>query len=69
MRTEQFLLFVNNDGSIGAFTGHRNEKLAGWVIWQTDGKFISATGITSFFICSYRKNYKWSNKILFRTII
>lgn len=48
VRTEQFLLFVNNDGSIGAFTGHRNEKLAGWVIWQTDGKFISATGITSF---------------------
>ena len=48
VRTEQFLLFVNNDGSIGAFTGHRNEKLAGWVIWQTDGKFISVTGITSF---------------------
>mgnify|MGYP001174824717 FL=1 len=48
VRTEQFLLFVNNDGTIGAFTGHRNEKLAGWVIWQTDGKFISATGITSF---------------------
>ena len=30
-RTEQYILFVNDDGSIGVFTAHRQEKLAGWV--------------------------------------
>tara|TARA_B100000459_G_scaffold3414_2_gene2283 strand:- start:4445 stop:6910 length:2466 start_codon:yes stop_codon:yes gene_type:complete len=54
-RTEQYILFVNDDGSIGVFTAHRQEKLAGWVLWTTDGIFESVAGITSFLYTAVKR--------------
>jgi hypothetical protein len=54
-RTEQYILFVNDDGSIGVFTAHRQEKLAGWVLWTTDGLFESVAGITSFLYTAVKR--------------
>ena len=42
------MMFINGDGSLAVFSAQRQEKLAGWVIWETDGTFISATGLTNF---------------------
>lgn len=34
---EQYLLIVNNDGSMATFHSARAEKLAGWALWTTKG--------------------------------
>tara|TARA_B100000683_G_scaffold161259_1_gene155477 strand:+ start:636 stop:3086 length:2451 start_codon:yes stop_codon:yes gene_type:complete len=47
-RTEQFMMFINGDGTLAVFSAQRQEKLAGWTIWETDGTYISATGLTNF---------------------
>ena len=40
-RTEQFYFLINSDGTIGVFTSQRAEKIAGWVLWTTDGTYES----------------------------
>tara|TARA_R110002020_G_scaffold146402_1_gene321026 strand:+ start:3939 stop:6404 length:2466 start_codon:yes stop_codon:yes gene_type:complete len=54
-RTEQFILFVNDDGTIGVFTAHRQEKIAGWVVYNTDGLFESVAGITNFLYTAVKR--------------
>lgn len=45
-RGEQYLLLINNTGTIAQFTSSRAEKIAGWTLWTTEGggspKFESA---------------------------
>lgn len=45
-RTEQFFFLVNSDGTIGVFTSQRAEKIAGWVLWSTDGTYESVACTT-----------------------
>jgi len=45
-RTEQFFFLVNTDGTIGVFTSQRAEKIAGWVLWSTDGTYESVACTT-----------------------
>ena len=40
-RTEQFYYLVNDDGTIAVFLSQRNEKIAGWMLWSTDGNYES----------------------------
>ncbi len=40
-RPEQFAFFANSDGTLAVFTSVRNEELAGWVQWNTQGLFVS----------------------------
>ena len=42
------MMFINGDGTLAVFSAQRQEKLAGWTIWETDGTYISATGLTNF---------------------
>jgi hypothetical protein len=35
-RSEQYLLLINNDGTMAIFHSARAEKLAGWTLWSTD---------------------------------
>ena len=42
-RTEQFYYLVNDDGTIAVFLSQRNEKIAGWMQWNTDGNYESIT--------------------------
>jgi len=49
-RSEQYLLLVNNDGTMAIFHSARAEKLAGWTLWSTKhpsgiAKFDSVTTI------------------------
>jgi hypothetical protein len=49
-RSEQYLLLVNNDGTMAIFHSARAEKLAGWTLWSTEhpsgiAKFDSVTTI------------------------
>jgi len=46
-RTEQFYFIVNSDGTIGIFTSQRNEKIAGWMQWNTDGEYESVACTTN----------------------
>lgn len=61
-KTEQFILFSNDDGSLGVFSAQRQEKLAGWVIWQTDGSFLSTAGITSFLYTVVKRTVNSADK-------
>lgn len=45
-RTEQFYMIVNNDGTLAIFTSQRSEKIAGWILWTTDG-LIESVASTS----------------------
>tara|TARA_B100000575_G_scaffold41709_2_gene29311 strand:+ start:2017 stop:4479 length:2463 start_codon:yes stop_codon:yes gene_type:complete len=45
-RTEQFYFLVNSDGTMGVFTSQRAEKIAGWVLWETDGTYESVACTT-----------------------
>lgn len=40
-RTEQFYFLVNDDGTIAVFLSQRNEKIAGWLQWNTNGNYES----------------------------
>jgi len=40
-RPEQYAFIVNTDGSMAVYHSVRAEKLAGWVPWTTNGKFLS----------------------------
>ena len=42
-RPEQYAFFVNSDGTVAVFTSVRNEELAGWAQWNTNGSFVSMT--------------------------
>jgi len=46
-RTEQFYILVNDDGNIAVFLSQRNEKIAGWMQWNTDGDYESVCCTTS----------------------
>ena len=46
-RTEQFYILVNDDGNIAVFLSQRNEKIAGWMQWNTDGDYTSVCCTTS----------------------
>ncbi len=61
-KTEQIMLFANENGTLGVFTAHRQEKLAGWVIWETDGDFISVAGTTSFLYLVVKRIINGSTK-------
>lgn len=45
-RTEQFYMIVNDDGTLAIFTSQRSEKIAGWMLWTTDG-LIESVASTS----------------------
>lgn len=45
-RTEQFFMIVNDDGTLAIFTSQRSEKIAGWMLWTTDG-LIESVASTS----------------------
>lgn len=40
-RPEQFAFFVKSDGDVAVFHSVRNEDMAGWVLWTTDGNVKS----------------------------
>jgi hypothetical protein len=42
---EQFAFFVNADGTMAVFHSIRSEGLAGWVQWNTNGNYKSATQV------------------------
>ena len=42
-RPEQYAFFVNTDGTLAVFHSVRNEELAGWVQWNTNGSYKSVT--------------------------
>ncbi|MEK9909119.1 MAG: hypothetical protein VW498_02025 [Candidatus Thalassarchaeaceae archaeon] len=42
-RPEQFAFFVKSDGGVAVFHSVRNEQMAGWVLWTTDGNVKSMT--------------------------
>tara|TARA_R100000995_G_C3484290_1_gene126208 strand:+ start:993 stop:3449 length:2457 start_codon:yes stop_codon:yes gene_type:complete len=46
-RTEQFYILVNDDGNIAVFLSQRNEKIAGWMQWNTDGDYTSVCCTTT----------------------
>lgn len=46
-RTEQFYFLVNDDGTIAVFLSQRNEKIAGWLQWNTNGNYESITATTT----------------------
>lgn len=40
-RAEQYALLVNGDGKLSVFHSVRNEEVAAWVPWSTNGTFLS----------------------------
>lgn len=40
-QAEQYCYLVNGDGTLATFLSIRSEKIAGWVLWETDGLFKS----------------------------
>jgi len=42
---EQYALVVNNDGTIAVFHSIRDEKVAGWALWETDGNYKRAVAV------------------------
>lgn len=46
-RTEQFYFLVNDDGTIAVFLSQRNEKIAGWLQWNTNGNYESVCCTTT----------------------
>lgn len=46
-RTEQFYFLVNDDGTVAVFLSQRNEKIAGWLQWNTNGNYESITATTT----------------------
>ena len=60
-RTEQFFFLVNSDGTIGVFTSQRAEKIAGWVLWSTDGTYESVACTTNNIYAVVKRNINGSD--------
>jgi len=60
-RTEQFYLLVNSDGTMGIFTSQRAEKIAGWMLWSTDGTIESVACTTSNIYIAVKRNINSSD--------
>ncbi len=60
-RTEQFFFLVNSDGTIGVFTSQRAEKIAGWVLWSTDGTYESVACTTGNIYAVVKRNIDGSD--------
>ena len=60
-RTEQFFFLVNSDGTIGVFTSQRAEKIAGWVLWTTDGTYESVACTTGNIYAVVKRNIDGSD--------
>lgn len=67
-RPEQYAFFVNEntgsspdtDGTIAVFHSVRNEDLAGWVQWNTDGDFESISQAGSSLFCATKRTVNGS---------
>ena len=62
IRTEMYIAFANDNGKIGIFTANRQEKLAGWLIWETDGEYQSVAGTTGFLYTAVKRTINSSTK-------
>ena len=60
-RTEQFYFLVNDDGTMGIFTSQRAEKIAGWMLWSTDGTIESIACTTSYIYISVKRTINSSD--------
>jgi len=60
-RTEQFYFLVNDDGTMGIFTSQRAEKIAGWMLWSTDGTIESVACTTSNIYVSVKRTINSSD--------
>ena len=60
-RTEQFYFLVNDDGTMGIFTSQRAEKIAGWMLWSTDGTIESVACTTSNIYISVKRTINSSD--------
>jgi len=60
-RTEQFYFLVNDDGTMGIFTSQRAEKIAGWMLWSTDGIIESVACTTSNIYVSVKRTINSSD--------
>ena len=56
------IIFAYEDGSLGVFSAQRQEKLAGWVVWETDGNFESTAGTTSFLYTVVKRTVNGATK-------
>ena len=45
-RPEQLMLAILMNGDVAVFHGNRNEKIAAWLPWETDGKFLSGVTVS-----------------------
>lgn len=59
-RTEQFMMFINDDGTLAIFSAHKQEKIAGWVLYTTDGLYESATATTDFYYVAVKRTINGS---------
>ena len=51
-----------DDGSLGVFSAQRQEKLAGWTIWETDGTYISNSRYYSFLYIVVKRTVNGATK-------
>jgi len=61
-RTEMFMVYANDNGKLGVFTADRQEKVAGWVIWETDGDYESVAGTTNYLYTAVKRTINGSTK-------
>ena len=61
-RTEQFYFLVNDDGTMAVFLSQRNEKIAGWMQWNTDGNYESVCCTTTDIYTSVNRTINGSTK-------
>ena len=55
-KPESFVFLVNNDGTMAVFYSMRADKKAGWVLWETDGKYHSICAIGERLFCIVQRN-------------
>ena len=60
-RTEQFYFLVNDDGTMGIFISLLAEKIAGWMLWSTDGTIESVACTTSNIYISVKRTINSSD--------
>jgi hypothetical protein len=51
----QYLVALNNDGTVCLYLGDRNQEVSGWVPWTTNGTVMAIGGVAeNFFLCVER---------------
>jgi hypothetical protein len=67
-QAEQYGYFINSDGTLAVFISERQNKVAGWSLWSTQGSFKAISNIADKMFLVTERNLGSGNELFIETL-